>query len=139
MLKEISSDVYKGFYDTLKNQLTYAGKTVPVFSVLADKTVAPCWVTISQYNQAESGAKTFQGVRASVLIEVNVIGDDYKGLSTLTNAVINELYAVKNGVITIGSNIVFSLFEPNITELVEQTDRIYLRKLIRIEMLIRVV
>ena len=139
MLKEISSDVYKGFYDALKNQLTYAGKNVPIFSVLADKTVAPCWVTISQYNQAESGAKTFQGVRASVLIEVNVIGDDYKGLSTLTNAVINELYAVKNGVITIGSNIVFSLFEPNITELVEQTDRIYLRKLIRIEMLIRVV
>lgn len=139
MLKEISSDVYKGFYDALKNQLTYATKTVPIFSVLASKTVAPCWVTISQYNQTESGAKTFQGVRASVLIEVNMIGEDYKGLSTVTNALINELYAVKNGVITIGSHIVFSLFEPNITELVEQTDRIYLRKLIRIEMLIRVV
>lgn len=139
MLKEISSDVYKGFYEAIKDQFTYATKTVPVFSILASKAVAPCWITVSQYNQAESGAKTFQGVRASVLVEVNMIGDDYNGLSTLTNAVINELYAVKNGVISIGSHIAISLFEPNITELIEQADRIYMRKLIRIEMLIRVV
>lgn len=139
MLKEISSDVYKGFYDALKNQLTYNSKSVPIFTVLANKTISPCWVTLSQYNQTESGAKTFQGVRASILVEVNMIGDDYKGLSGLADDVINELYSVKNGVITMGSNIVFSLFEPNITELVEQTDRVYLRKLIRIEMLIRVV
>lgn len=136
MLSDVSVEILKAFQTLLSGQLTYNSKGVPVFAVVASKTVNPAWITISQFNQSESGAKTYIGNRCSILIEVNM-KDDYKGLITLTNSMLALIYPSKNPTITLENSTMLTIFEPNINELTEQLDdALYLRKLVRIEFLI---
>lgn len=136
MLSDVSSEIIKAFQTLLSGQLTYNSKDVPVYTIVADKKVIPTWITISQFNQTESGSKTFVGNRCSILIEVNM-KDDYKGLCTLTTAMLNLIYPYKNPTLTLESSLLMTIFEPSINELAEQLDdALYLRKLVRIEFLI---
>jgi len=136
MVVDVGKNVYAAFYGLLSGSVVYSGKTIPVYTITAGKSVGDTWVTIEQVEQASNSSKNSSGYDVSALLAVTTTTDNYVMLSDVVNDVLSLLYSAEE--IEMDGLKAYIVSEPRINEVVEYSDSgVFITKYIRLTLYVK--
>ncbi|HOC37429.1 MAG TPA: hypothetical protein PKL74_10230 [Tenuifilaceae bacterium] len=136
MVVDVGKNVYAAFYGLLSGSVVYSGKTIPVYTITAGKSVGDTWVTIEQVEQASNSSKNSSGYDVSALLAVTTTTDNYVMLSDVVNDVLSLLYSAEE--IDMDGLKAYIVSEPRINEVVEYSDSgVFITKYIRLTLYVK--